>query len=70
MGVQVIQPRTIECYRCGKKETERVYGTGFIGWTRIREVSYLNEKTKKFESPDICPMCVKALQDFLDNGRH
>jgi len=61
------KPRTIKCKKCGKEETEKVFGTGFFGWLQICELTYMDEITKKIRSPELCPECVSLLKKYLDN---
>ena len=60
-------PRTITCKKCGKTETEKVFGTGFSGWLQICELTYTDDITKKIKSPELCPLCIESLKKFLDN---
>jgi hypothetical protein len=61
------KPRTITCKKCGKTETEKVFGTGFSGWIQICELTYTDDITKKIRSPELCPECVNLLKKYLDN---
>ena len=59
--------RTIKCIKCGKQETERVFGSGFPGWIRICELTYLDETTGKEYNPEICPDCKILVMNLLEN---
>jgi len=59
-------PRTITCKKCGKTETEKVFGTGFSGWIQICELTYTDDVTKKIRSPELCPICLSKLKKWLD----
>lgn len=61
---EALKPRTIICNVCKKIETEKFYGTGFIGWLRLMDI--FDDETK--ENPMLCPECKKLLVDWL-NGK-
>lgn len=53
--------RTIKCTKCGKEETESVFGIGFPGWNRLTDI--FNEEKK---NPQLCSDCIKKLCDWLE----
>jgi hypothetical protein len=61
---QDLKPRTVNCGRCGKPQTEKVYGEGFLGWIRLPE--YLNEKGSALI---LCPNCNAILKKWLNGGK-
>jgi ribosomal protein L37AE/L43A len=59
--------RTIRCMKCGREETEKIFGSGFPGWLQLCELTYIDELTKKEKSPEVCPQCKMLLINFLEN---
>ena len=84
MEYQLPEPRKIICSRCSREETERTFGSGFMGWQTIREVVGkiitmeqrvgINkviklEPVEKFVNPELCPECMKELVDWINKKR-
>jgi len=56
-----IKQRNIKCTKCGKEETEEIFGVGFPGWNRLADIT-----DEKGINPKLCPDCIKKLCAWLD----
>lgn len=76
---EIKQPRTIKCYRCEATETEKIFGSGFMGWGRLTEIFVEGEVeeviggnppiVKKYKTkfnPELCPLCIKELCYWIE----
>ena len=78
---KAVEGRKIKCTRCGKPETELVYGEGFPGWIILKEIAGVRivekmvmegltmKKVKQQEQifPELCPDCLKEFLLWLEN---
>jgi hypothetical protein len=74
------EPRKIKCFRCGKEQTERVFGEGFMGWQKLSEVvaeisipktisqnGIIRTVVEKVRvNPELCPQCMAEFCQWLE----